>query len=275
MKTLLTILLLLSSNAFAWGPTGHRAVGEIATGFLDSKVAQKVHKILEGRSLARVANWPDEIKSEPQTYKYTFNWHYTDWPEEMQEHNEHNSAGILLTSISEQLKTLKHSGATKEQKAFALKFLVHLVGDLHQPLHVGNGLDMGGNTCKVIFQKTPTNLHALWDEGMIDFTRLSFTELAKFVKQGSQTSDLVEWRKGGPLDWALESKKIRETIYPDNVASPLGPVSIRQFCRKDIAPTEAEMPKLGFEYSYKFLPVVEKRLLQAGVRLAKLLNENL
>lgn len=275
MKTLFTALLFLSANAFAWGPTGHRTVGEIATGLLEAPVALKVSSILDGHGLARVATWPDEIKSDPDTYKHTFNWHYTDWPEEMQEHNEHNSAGLLLTSINEQLKTLKDPGSPKEKKVFALKFLVHLVGDLHQPLHVGNGLDMGGNACKVIFQRVPTNLHALWDEGMIDFTKLSFTELAKFLKQGLKYSDLTEWRKGTVVDWAHESKQIRATIYPADVVLSKEPISSKQYCRKDVVPTEAEMPKLGYEYSYKFLPVVEKRLLQAGVRLAKLLNENL
>ncbi|HXH76301.1 MAG TPA: S1/P1 nuclease [Bacteriovoracaceae bacterium] len=267
MKILLLASVLVTSEVFAWGATGHRAVGEIASEMLNASAGLKVHQILKGQSLARVSTWPDEIKSDPENYKYTYNWHYTDWPDEMHEHNETDSSGMLMGSIDEQLKTLKDPKATDEKKAFALKFLVHLIGDLHMPLHVGNGLDQGGNFCKVIFHNKQTNLHALWDDGMISFTGLSFTELAKFVRLGTTAEEVQSWKQGSPLDWALESKQLRATIYPQEPQT--------SYCRKETPVMEAEMPKLGYEYSYKFLPVVEKRLFQAGIRLAELLNKNL
>lgn len=263
MKSFL-LLSLVSLNALAWGPTGHRVVGEVAEKNLDPKVLVKARAILGGLSLSKVANWPDEIKSEPEKFSYTFNWHYTDWADDAHDHDEQTSSGQLLTSINNQLKILKDPASPAESKAFALKFVIHLIGDLHQPLHVGNGVDQGGNMCKVIFHGNATNLHALWDEGMIDFTKLSFTEMASFVAQGRSRENVLHWKTGTVVDWASESKVLRTQLYPANT---------KAYCQATVAPEE--MPKLSYEYSYKFVPVVEQRLYQAGLRLAVILNQNL
>jgi hypothetical protein len=275
MKLFFAITLLLSAEAFAWGPTGHRVVGEVATKFLEPSIRLKIQTLLKGESLARVANWPDEIKSEPATYSSTYNWHYTDWADDAHDHDETSSSGKLIGSINEQLKVLKDPVAADDKKVFALKFIVHLVGDLHMPLHVGNGLDLGGNACKVMFHGKVTNLHALWDEGMIDFTKLSFTEMSQFIGQGKNVSQVQAWRKGDVLDWARESKELRTRLYPDNVVPSASPLSSRTYCRMDTPVLESEMPRLSYEYSYKFVPVVEQRLFQAGLRLAVLLNQSM
>lgn len=272
MRNFILLLTFVSCNAQAWGPTGHRTVGEVAEKYLRPEVKEKIQSILDNQSLARVSTWPDEIKSEPATYSHTYSWHYTDWPDEMHQHDETNSFGKLMTSIAEQTNILKDPKTIKVQKAFAVKFIVHLIGDLHMPLHVGNGQDQGGNLCKVIFQGKTTNLHALWDEGMIDFTNLSFTELTRFTTD-SHSAQVEEWKKGTPLDWAQESKDIRGTIYPADV-NPAPNMSSLAYCRGNEV-VEKDMPRLSYEYSYKFLPVVEKRLYQAGVRLAVILNSAL
>jgi hypothetical protein len=275
MKTLLFVGLFISLQALAWGPTGHRAVGEIAQKYLTPAASAKVSAILKGNSLARVANWPDEIRSEPKTYSYTYNWHYSTWADEAQDADENPANGLLMTSIREQLKVLKDETATDDKKVFAMKFLVHLVGDLHQPLHVGSGSDQGANACKVFFQGKQTNLHSVWDEGMINFTNLSFTEWANFLMQGHTQADVSAMMTGDVLDWARESKELRGKIYPDNIVPTPAPMSSRTYCRTDSQVLESEMPKLSYEYSYKFVPLVEQRLFQAGVRLAMLLNQNL
>lgn len=275
MKTLLLALTLTSANAFAWGPTGHRVVGAVAEKHLDPHVAVKVMKILKGQTLSRVSNWSDEIKSEPETYSHTYNWHYTDWKDEDHHHDETHSSGKLMTAIKEQMAVLKDPEASLDNKNFALKFIVHLIGDLHQPLHVGNGLDQGGNKCRVTFHKRELNLHQLWDEALIDFTNLSYTELANYVGQGRTKEEYQSWKGGSPLDWALESKILRGQIYPADVNPSEKPMSLRQYCRSDIVVAAEDMPKLGYEYSYKFVPVIEKRLYQAGLRLATMLNQAL
>ena len=103
MKLFILVMILTSGNTFAWGPIGHRVVGEIAEKYLDAGVSAKVNKILNNQSLSRVSNWSDEIKSEPNTYSHTFNWHYTDWKDEDHSHDETHSSGRLLTVIQEQL----------------------------------------------------------------------------------------------------------------------------------------------------------------------------
>lgn len=277
MKTFITVLVLISSTAaFAWGPTGHRVVGEVATKYLDIGILGKLNRILKGQSLARVSTWPDEIKSEPGTYQHTFNWHYTTWLTDVHSHgaeNENSSTGFLMTSVEAQSAVLRNPNATDAEKEFALKFIVHLIGDAHMPLHVGNGSDQGGNYCKVTYMGKAFNLHALWDEGMIDFTNLSFTEMARFVSQGRTAEEFALARSGELVDWVRESKMIVPTLYPAQVTTSTQPLSTLTYCEKDAA---AEvLPKLSYEYAYKFLPVVETRLFQAGVRLAKVLNENL
>lgn len=276
-KLIFTLSFLSSFNALAWGPTGHRVVGEVAQKFLNVNTIVRVNNILKGQSLAKVSTWPDEIKSEPQTYRYTFNWHYTTWLPESHDHNEHTeteSTGFLLKSISDQLVVLSDPMASDDKKAFAIKFLVHLVGDVHQPLHVGTSNDMGGNNCKVQFHGRMTNLHALWDEGMIEASKLSYTELTAFIMQGLTPEKVIQVKRGTVLNWAEESKKLGPTVYPSEVSSQTeNKILTFNYCQKD-APQEL-IPKLSFEYSYRFMPVVELRLLEAGIRLAELLNKNL
>lgn len=276
MKKLLVASLVLSSfNAAAWGPTGHRAVGEIAQRLLEVQVLTKVSVLTDFQSLAKVSTWPDDIKSEPEKYGHTFNWHYTDWPDGNHQHDETHSEGKLLGAIEEQLKVLKNALAPKEKRAEALKFIVHFMGDLHQPLHVGNGLDRGGNSCKVFFHNKQTNLHALWDEGLIDFTNLSFTELSRFSLEGKSVNDYTNARAGSLLEWAKESRNIRTQIYPEKVKAKEALMSVKDYCRNDGPVSADEMPRLSYEYSYKFMPVIEERIFKAGVRLARILNNAL
>ena len=273
MKIFFNLLLLLTSTSvFAWGPTGHRVVGEIAEKHISVETLSKIRKILAGESLARVSTWPDEIKSEPAKYSYTFNWHYTDWKDDQEHHDHETSSGKLIPALEEMIAILKDDKKSSDEKAFALKFLVHLMGDLHMPLHVGNGVDQGGNYCRVFFQNTQSNLHKVWDEDMIDFTRLSFTELARFVSR-THGSKSLEYKQGTLLDWAFESKEIRKTLYPTAVVIDQNNPLALTYCLRPYSETPANLPKLSYDYSYKFVPVLEKRLFQAGVRLAKVLDD--
>lgn len=277
MKKLVGALLFITSQvALAWGPIGHRIVGDIAERHLMPMAAAKAQRLLSSQSLARVATWPDEIKSDPAQYQSTFSWHYTTWPQEAPTHTEQDetaTSGQLLKSINEQLAVLRDANASDDKKAFALKFIVHLLGDLHMPLHVGNGTDQGGNFCKVNFMGKPSNLHAVWDEGMIGATGLSYTEMTKFILEDKTPTDFFAAKSGTIMDWAQESKNMNATIYPPEVVPASEPTSLKSYCKKDVLPEE--MPKLSYEYSYKYMPLVYKRLYEAGIRLAWILNENL
>ena len=116
-----------------------------------------------------------------------------------------------MWAIEEQVRTLKNNKSSVDKKKFALRFLIHLVGDLHQPLHVGNGLDRGGNDCKVFFHKEKSNLHRLWDEEMINFKRLSYTELVDFISYFS-AEEIKEFMGGSLLSWA-KNQRIYVTVF--------------------------------------------------------------
>jgi hypothetical protein len=273
---LITLLCLLAPELMAWGQTGHRSIAEIAERNMRPEAVRKAHALLDGHDLAFASTWADEIRSDPKNFNHTFGWHYTTWLEEDAEFgaaDETKSTGLLLSQIDAQIAILKNPAASKDQKSQALKFLIHLVGDVHQPLHVGGAGDKGGNACRVTWHGRNSNLHTVWDSDMIDKSQLSYTELADFASQGRSMQETKIWRSGTPQSWAEESKKIRKGIYPPEVVMPKTPVSYLTYCGPDVAP-EA-MPALGYEYSYRFLPVVYERIYQGGIRLAMLLDKTL
>ena len=277
LRTAIAAALLgsVSPQLLAWGQTGHRSIGLVAQQHLSAEAARKAEALLDGQSLAQAASWADEIKSDPK-FAYADPWHYTTWQDgddDFHAGHEDKGSGFLLSQIERQLAVLKDAKASKADKAQALKFTVHLVGDLHQPMHVGGGGDQGGNFCKVTWHGRATNLHRVWDSDMIGQTDLSFTELAAFASEGRSREQAKAWQAGTPRDWAAESRALRADAYPAEVVAPTAPVSRLTYCERNVAPDA--MPKLGYEYSYRFLPVVYDRIYLGGVRLARLLEQAL
>ncbi len=272
----LATLSLAAQQALAWGSTGHRVVGLVAERHMDPAALKKAHAILDNHDLAFVSTWPDEIRSDPKNFAHTFNWHFTTWQDDDDGFHaglESKSTGFLLSQIEKQIAVLKNPTASQSEKAFALKFTIHLIGDVHQPLHVGTSGDRGGNACRVTWHGKPSNLHTVWDSDMIEKTNLSFTELADFASQNRTQKQIRQWQSGTAKQWSEESKILRRRIYPAEVVAPSAPVTYLTYCQDKVEP-EA-MPKLGYEYSFEFDPVVRERLYQAGVRLAKVLNDTL
>ena len=241
-------ILLVSPKAFSWGKTGHRVVAEIAERNLDPAAKKGIKELLDGDDLARVANYPDEIRSD-RKYDYTGSWHYTSIPTGKTYFDQkRNKDGDIIDALFRMDEILKDPKKSKEDKAFALKFMVHLVGDLHQPLHVGIAEDRGGNNVRVRWFKTESNLHTIWDENVIDFQQLSYTEYTAFLNRYTK-DEMKEFTRGNFLDWAKESQDLRSAVY-------------------DTGGSE----NLSYEYQYKTKPVIEERIRKAGVRLASVLN---
>ena len=164
-----SLLMILSPNAFSWGRTGHRIVGEIAQRNLDPKTLKAIRELCGEEDLSRLSTWPDEIRSDPKM-GYTTPWHYVSIPNGKTYFDQkRNKDGDVIESLYRFEETLRDSKDTKEHKIEALKFLIHMTGDLHQPLHVGLAEDRGGNSIRVKWFKTETNLHSIWDEDLIDF----------------------------------------------------------------------------------------------------------
>jgi hypothetical protein len=249
MRNLFVILLVaMSAEAFGWGATGHRATGLVANEYLTAKARKRIALILDQESLAMASTWMDEIRSD-STYDYAITWHYTTIPDgKKYEDVASNPDGKVVAMIEKFIADLKSKKLTRKQEQETLKMLIHLVGDIHQPLHVGKPGDRGGNDVKVKWFRNESNLHRVWDSEMIDDTRLSYTELAaSFGRPDKATAK--KWQAATVRDWAHESMTLRPQVY-------------------DIGNSN-----LGYQYSYRYFGYAKQRMLQAGVRLAGILNQ--
>lgn len=247
---LITITLFISLQSFGWGATGHRIVGLIAERHLSKKAKKEIEKILINETLAEVSNFMDFIKSDA-TYRHMSPWHYATIPDGMTYQEAGTpEEGDVIGTIQRLVKELESKSFTDEDEAFALKCLVHLIGDIHQPLHVGNGEDKGGNDVKLEYFWENSNLHRVWDSGMIDGQQYSYTEYVEWIDHATE-SQLQEWSSMDVLDWANESKECRDQCYD----------------------TMPDSKKLSYRYNYENIQLLNQRLLQAGIRLANVLNK--
>lgn len=251
MRTLLVILfaLTISYKSSGWGQTGHRVIGLIAEYHLSKKAKKNIRNILQGQSLAMASNFMDEIKSESK-YDYLSPWHYCTIPDgKTYEEAGTPDEGDIIYALELFINELDSKEFSIEDEAFTLKCLIHLVADIHQPLHVGNGTDRGGNDTEVEYFWRNSNLHRVWDTGIIDAQNLSYTEYTDWIHHTDK--QLIEtWSQSGIIDWAYESMSYRNQVYdlPDD-------------------------HKISYEYNYNNIDLVNLRLLQAGIRLARILND--
>ena len=241
--------MLMVSFVFAWGKTGHRITGEIADTYLTEKTKLEIQKILSDPSLAVASTWADEMRSNPDFRKYNA-WHYANMPINIKyAQSKKSSKGDIVQAIKQCKVKLQSAETPTEEKAFYLRFLVHLVGDIHQPLHVGKGEDRGGNDVKVKFFWEKSNLHRVWDSGIIEGKELSFSEITNELDRADK-EDIERWQKGTVVDWAVDAQSLHPQVYAFEDAD-----------------------KLGYEYSYQNWPLVQQQLLKGGLRLAAVLNE--
>ncbi|MUH37892.1 S1/P1 Nuclease [Zobellia amurskyensis] len=247
---LFLITTLSNANDGEWSKTGHRTVGEVAQHHLSKKARKALKKLLNGESLAYVSTFADDIKAD-RAYKEFSAWHYVNIPEGKDYSDiEPNKNGDLITGINKCIEIIKDENSKKEDKVFYLKMLVHLIGDLHQPMHVGRFEDKGGNDIQLQWFNEGTNLHRVWDSNMINTYGMSYTELASSLPQLSK--EQVKFiQQGTVLEWVEESQEIASKLY-DSVETG---------------------EKLYYRYSYDWWGTVETQLQKGGLRLAKVLNE--
>ena len=246
---LLLITIFSVEQACAWGQIGHRTIGKIAQQHLKRKTKKKLRQLLFHESLAVVSVWMDDQKSNPD-FRYASDWHWVTIPNgKTYAETEKNEDGDVIETINRIIEELKSDTLSKEKEVMNIKMLVHLVGDIHQPLHVGTGEDIGGNAIKVNWFSEDSNLHRVWDSNMIDSKQFSYTELASSIDHLSPEI-IALWQKDDIYVWAKESMDLRPQVY-------------------DLP----EDKKLGYKYLYDNWETVEKRLQQAGIRLAGILND--
>ncbi len=249
------VMMYVPMQTMAWGVLGHRIVGEIADTYLTKKAKRNIAGILGNESVAMVSTWSDFIKSDP-AYGYMYNWHFINLKEGLSEQDIRNylvtdTTTDVYTKIIFCTEQLKNKAVQQSLKEIYLKALIHMVGDLHQPMHVGRYEDLGGNKIKVNWFSTPSNLHQVWDEKLISFQELSYTEYAKAIN--FTTKNERKALQQAPLsDWVIDSYKIAQNLYSD-ITQP--------------------DQRLDYKYNYKYLNTLNSQLLKGGVRLAGLLNE--
>jgi hypothetical protein len=312
-------------RAYGWGDLGHEVVGAIAEGALKPATHNFVRGILGVEPLAVAATWPDHARgdsrfgqkatspdSEDNNPHNFANYHFCEIPngfsytsKPMREKKDCYGA---ITGATQLLIDKSHQ-YTRAEKMIALRYLVHIIGDVHQPLHVGNGHDLGANLCQILPYETATlpgiALHAFWDVNMVVALGRSFETSKGPKKSDIYYNDLLprlrkdhpemfaadakqKFGTGTPLDWLNESKALRESgLYPDRVGAmnnvPKGEEYMhRPYCKWITSPSNtkavlgtidsSQIPVMSKDYVSRWVPVVETQLLKAGLRLAVALD---
>jgi len=251
---LITFIAYLPFKSQAWGVLGHRIVGEIADSYLSADAKKDIKDLLGNESVGMASNWMDFIKSD-STFRYLSNWHYLNIKSgltqpEFESWVQKDTSTNAYTKILFVSQELKNKVIARETRAMYLKILIHLVGDIHQPMHVGRLEDQGGNRIRLMWFNDNVNLHQVWDDRLIGLQQLSYTEYVKAINFTTKDQRRV-WQSEPLHNWFWQSYVHAEKIYAD------------------IKPEE----KLGYNYHFKYIDVVNDQLLKGGVHLAGLLNE--
>jgi hypothetical protein len=245
LSFLFTVTLLSSNNSLAWGKKGHALVAQVAINYLDANTKKIVTQYLDGMSFEDAANWMDDIKSDKK-YDYMRKLHYinADRGQNISPNNEENIVGALTKTIDE-LRNYK--SLSKEDIKIKICIIFHLIGDLHQPLHVGYGEDRGGNNFQINFFGKGTNLHSFYDSGIIEYKGLTLSDCLKSKKYTKE--EISEIEKINIIDWANQSRNYLNVIYKTN------------------------NHKIDDSYVDNNYPIIKDQILRAGIRLSSVLKD--
>lgn len=253
VASLLALALLASPvPAMAWGAEGHQITGLIAQQHLNESTAQQIHQFMGAETLAQASTWPDEMRSAPSDFwrHRAGHWHYVTVQGADYQPSDAPRDGDAITALAAYTAVLRDGKRDKEEKRVALRFIVHIIGDLHQPLHAGAGgdhNDHGGNDVPVVFLGRSMPLHGVWDYGLIEHRGLSAQAYAATLSSAITPVQLADWSASPPRQWVHESIALRNTIYPSD-------------------------RRLSESYVQQHQGEVDERLEQAGVRIAAYLN---
>ncbi len=246
-----TLFLFFIAQVFGWGQKGHDVTAYVAECHLTPKAAKQIDRILDGHSLVYYANWLDNASHTPE-YAYTKTWHYLNIDEgKTLETMPRNEQGDVLTAVTAIYEKLKNGELSHEEEQFNLKMLIHLVGDMHCPMHTGHLSDRGGNDRPVVLFGRPSNLHSIWDSGIVEAAhKWGYTEWQQQIDRASN-QEIRTIQAGTLTDWLNETQQICNEVY---AKTPEG-------------------SKVSYDYVNEYAPVVEQQFLRGGLRLARLLNE--
>lgn len=253
MRKLFITFALCVATVFgcsAWSQKGHDVTAYIAEQHLTPEARAAVDSILDGRSMVYWSNWLDNASYQTE-HAYTKTWHYKNIDAGVNYDDAPlNPAGDVVTAINQQVAVLSNPATDREQAFLALRILIHLMGDLHQPMHLGHLSDRGGNSVKVKFFDRETNLHSLWDSSLVESGhKWSYTEWQQQIDRATAAQQQAI-TAGTVDDWARETFDIATQCY----------IYFRPGA------------KVAYNDIARWTPVIEQQLLRAGLRLASLLN---
>jgi len=244
-------LCLSALSAFAWGQKGHDTTAYIAENHLTPITKAVVEELLDGKSMVYFANWLDNASHTPE-YAYSKTWHYKNIDHGI----DYDKApllesGDIVRAINEQVQVLQNKDASREEHQLALKMVIHLLGDIHQPMHMGHASDLGGNRWVVKYFGRDNNLHSVWDSSLPESAhKWSYTEWQQQIDRVSEAEEREILKDGNPYKWGEETYNICKQVYAKT----------------------PEDTKISYDYIAEWTPVIEQQFLKGGLRLADLLN---
>ena len=244
------IVFLIASllSIINWGSTGHRALAEVASFYLTENAKNKINEILDGETIVTASMYADDIKSDSRYDEY-YNWHFINMElDENYEDTVPSEKVDVFIAINKCIDILESNSVTDSEKSFYLKLLIHFIGDLHQPMHIGRYEDRGGNRVYVKWFGRNSNLHRVWDSEMINGYNMSYSELAKNLPTPEKLE--IEFERDDLIVWVNEIHSYTRKIYNG--------VSIDD--------------NLGYEYQYENFQTVRDLILKGVLRLASVLN---
>lgn len=249
---LICLTLLIPILSLAWGPKGHDTVAYIAEKHLSKKTLKKVQEVLDGHSLVYVANWMDNA-SHTTEYAHTKTWHYVnvDPSEGSYADSKKEAKGDVVTAINAIVEHLKSGELSPEAEQAELMMLIHLVGDMHCPMHAGYKSDRGGNGTEVKYFGKQRKLHSVWDSEIVESAhRWSYSEWQYQVDRANKREQKAI-SMGTPNDWIEETVELARDIYERSTTGG----------------------NLSYDYVAYYAPVIEQQFLKGGIRLASLLDD--
>jgi hypothetical protein len=252
----ITLITICSIGLISWGVTGHRTIGRIAENHLSAKAKAGIQALLGNQSLADVSTWADEVRLDPE-YRQTASWHFLNLPlcltfPEFKQRVENMKTENVYSALLQQEHILTNPSSSRNQQIVALKFIVHFVGDLHQPMHVSRAEDKGGSTIQLNYDGHGINLHSLWDTKLLHQAGSSYERLAE--KYDHPTPEQIKkWQSDPLITWVWESYQLSTRLYAE-VAAMHG-------------------HKINNRYYETHISIIQDRIEKAGIRLAGILNQ--
>lgn len=241
--------MFTSLTSGAWSKKGHDTTAAIAERHLTETTLKAVTDLLDGKSPVYWSNWLDNASHTPE-YAYTKTWHYKNIDKNVNYAEAPLlESGDIVRALNEQIAILDNPASSREQKQLALKIVIHLLGDIHQPMHTGHASDRGGNDWKIKLFRRDTNLHSVWDNLPDNVHEWSYTEWAEQIDR-INPEESMHILNGNPDKWCEETYNIGRDVYDQTPENSI----------------------VSYDYIAKWSPIVEQQLLRGGLRLADILN---